>query len=132
MRIAFYVAMGIAVFARNSVVAVFTNTDESKLVWKTSPDLAINAMISSGTRKRMLRVTDPEESDMTAPNEERVQKYASLAEIIKKLDDEKAVTDILKDMTAIHLKIGLQAARKREEMTREEFNAAMKLLGLSK
>ncbi|KAG3122156.1 hypothetical protein PC129_g24350, partial [Phytophthora cactorum] len=81
MRSIFYVALAVAVLARSSVVAAFTNADESQLLSKTSPDLAADAMISSDSRKRFLRVTGPEDAD-----EERTQKFGSLSAIIAKLD----------------------------------------------
>ncbi|KAG7384800.1 hypothetical protein PHYBOEH_009318 [Phytophthora boehmeriae] len=105
MRTVCYVAVAVAVFARSSVVAAFANADESKLLSKTAPDFAADAVISSDSRKRFLRVADPEDDDLLAADEERV-KFASMKQIIAKLekDDMKHVAAILvNDMpTSIH------------------------------
>ncbi|KAG7398332.1 Elongation factor 1-beta [Phytophthora boehmeriae] len=87
MRSVFYVAVAVAVavFARSSVVAAFANADESKLLSKATPDFTADAVISGNSRKRFLRVTEPEDEDLLAADEERV-KLKSLKKIAKKLD----------------------------------------------
>nr|QMU24848.1 PaRXLR24 [Phytophthora agathidicida] len=131
MRSVFYVAVAVAVFARSSVVVASTNADESQVLSKTSPDFTVDAMISTDSQKRFLRVTDPEDDDLTADDEDRT-KYGSLAQIIAKLDEKEMghVAKILKNMDSIHEK-SLQAKVAEKAMTNEEYNAVKKLLSLN-
>ncbi|KAG7375536.1 Elongation factor 1-beta [Phytophthora boehmeriae] len=114
MRTVFYVAVAVAVLARSSVVAAFANADESKLLSKATPDFTADTVISSDSRKRFLRVTDPEDDGLVAADEERV-KFASMKQIIAKLeeDDMKHVAKILEDFQVSQAKSALKAARER-------------------
>ncbi|POM63939.1 Secreted RxLR effector peptide protein [Phytophthora palmivora] len=132
MRSVFYVAVAVAVLARNSVVAAFTNADQSRFLSKPTPDFVADVMISSDSQRRFLRVTDPEDEDWIATDEERV-KYGSLSKIIEKLEknDMSHVAEILKNMEVIHVKNALEAAKKNGQITKADRDAAKTLLGLS-
>ncbi|OWY93740.1 RxLR effector protein, partial [Phytophthora megakarya] len=88
MRSVFYVALAVAVLAHTSIVAAFTNAEESQLLSKTIPDFATDTVINRESTKRFLRVTDPDDDFLTPDDEERV-KYASLRWIMKKLGNVK-------------------------------------------
>ncbi|KAG3236579.1 hypothetical protein PI124_g18417 [Phytophthora idaei] len=129
MRSIFYVALAVGVLARSSVVAAFTNADESQLLSKTSPDFAADALISMDSRKRFLRVTDPEDDDLVVADEEQT-KYGSLSAIIKKLDEKEMgnAASILKPLSeSAHVKSALKSG-----LTPAEYRAANALLRLSK
>ncbi|KAF1786212.1 hypothetical protein GQ600_27396 [Phytophthora cactorum] len=130
MRSVFYVAVAVAVFARSSVVVASTNADESQVLSKTSPDFTVDAMISTDSQKRFLRVTDPEDDDLKADDEDRT-KYGSLKDIIAKLDEKNMnhVAEILENMSSIHKK-ALKAKVAENAMTKEEYKAVKKLLNL--
>ncbi|OWZ10875.1 Avirulence (Avh) protein [Phytophthora megakarya] len=113
MRSAFYVAVAVAVLARSSFVAAFTNVDESQPLSNTIPDF--DAAISNDSPKRFLRVTEPKDLDLTPDDEERV-KFASLDNIIKKLDSVK--------------KAPKKAAESVSSFTKKELEAAAALLKL--
>ncbi|KAE8966320.1 hypothetical protein PR003_g29473 [Phytophthora rubi] len=106
MRTVFFVAVAVAVFARGSVVAALTNAGESKLLSKSTPDFAVDAMIDSDSRKRFLRVADPEDDDLTLDDEERV-KYKSINKIIAALQEQDLhdVANILAKIDEIHAKM---------------------------
>ncbi|OWZ21884.1 Avirulence (Avh) protein [Phytophthora megakarya] len=84
MRSVFYVAFAVAVLARTSFVAAFTNAEESQLLSKTIPDFATDTVINRETTKRFLRVTDPDDDVLTPGDEERV-KIKKLSEILDKV-----------------------------------------------
>ncbi|POM75892.1 Secreted RxLR effector peptide protein [Phytophthora palmivora] len=134
MRSVFYVAVAVAILARSSVVAAFTNADDSRLMSKTPPDFAVNAVISSDPRKRFLRVTDPEDGTLIAADEERGGKIGSLKAIIAKLDEQNLnhVAEILKDVKQIHALNTLKAAQERGKISKEDFEAANTILSLLK
>ncbi|ETL84292.1 hypothetical protein L917_15853, partial [Phytophthora nicotianae] len=50
----------------------FSNIDESQPILKTTHDFVADAMASSYSRKRFLRVVDPEDDNLTAADEERL------------------------------------------------------------
>ncbi|ETI57579.1 hypothetical protein L917_21684 [Phytophthora nicotianae] len=129
MRSLFYIAVAVAVFARSSAVAAFTNADDSQLLSKTTPDFATDAMASSDSRKRFLRATDPEDGDLQADGEERT-KFKSLADIIKHLDDQKMkhVAEILANMENIHHKNALAKALESGRITQKNYDDAIAAL----
>ncbi|OWZ02794.1 Avirulence (Avh) protein, partial [Phytophthora megakarya] len=86
MRSVFYVAVVVVVLTRSDFVAAFTNADEAQLLPKTIP--VYDAAIGNDSPKRFLRVRQSEDLDLTPDDEERV-KFASLDNIIKKLDSVK-------------------------------------------
>ncbi|KAE8960366.1 hypothetical protein PR003_g31306 [Phytophthora rubi] len=137
MRSVFFVAVAVAVFARGSVVGAFTNADDSKLLSKTTPDFAADAMIDSDSRKRFLRVADPEDDDLTADYEERV-KYKSINKIIAALEaeDQRTAAKILKKMDDIHAKNvhdaeeKLKTALQNNKISEADYKAALTLMGL--
>ncbi|OWZ20786.1 RxLR effector protein [Phytophthora megakarya] len=88
MRSVFYVAVVVVVLTRTDFVAAFTNADEAQLLPKTIPEYDV--AISNDSPKRFLRVRQSEDLDLTPDDEERV-KFASLDNIIKKLDSVKKV-----------------------------------------
>ncbi|POM71799.1 Avirulence protein (Avh) [Phytophthora palmivora] len=134
MRVVFYVAVAVAILARNNVVDAFTNADEFRIMSETTPAIATNAMISGDPRKRFLRVTDPADEDLMDAGEERGGKFGSLKEILAKLDEQDLshVAEILKDVEAIHAKKALKVARDHGNLSKEDYDAAKVLLSLSK
>ncbi|OWY99148.1 Avirulence (Avh) protein [Phytophthora megakarya] len=82
MRSVFYVALAVAVLARTSFVAAFTNA--SQLLSKTVPDFATDTVINRESTKRFLRVTDPDD-DVLAPDDEERVKFKKLSEIVDKV-----------------------------------------------
>nr|AEK81002.1 Avh238 [Phytophthora sojae] len=138
MRGVFFVAVAVAIFARSSAVAAFTNADEAKLLSEAAPGLAADAVISGESRERFLRVAHPEDDDLAAPaddgkTEERAPNYKSLNEILKKLDEEEMinVSKILGNMGAIHAdhlakaRAALNAAHERGAITANQLQAAL-------
>ncbi|POM71137.1 Secreted RxLR effector peptide protein [Phytophthora palmivora] len=124
MRSIFYVAVAVAVLAHSSFVAAFSNADESQLLSKTIPDYSANAAISSDSKKRFLRVTDPEYDDFTPAAEER-GKFASLNKLIKKLDDENGALAKIKNAPK-------KVVKGATEFSKKELEAAKALLSLNK
>ncbi|KAG7381506.1 hypothetical protein PHYPSEUDO_005963 [Phytophthora pseudosyringae] len=130
MRSIFYVALALAVVARSTVVAAFANADESQLLSKTFPDGAADAVISSDSRKRFLRVTDP---DLAVDDEERGgQKYGSMTAIIAKLEEQnmKHVAKILSGFEAKHYDAKLMKAVQDGKISKNEMGAVKALLGI--
>ncbi|KAE8889451.1 hypothetical protein PF005_g31849 [Phytophthora fragariae] len=138
MRTVFFIAVAVAVFARGSVVAAFTDADESKLLSKTTPDFAVDAMIDSDSRKRFLRVADPEDDDLTLDDEERVR-YKSPKRIITALQEQDLhdVANILAKFDEIHAKNvyhaneKLKTALQNKEISAADYQAALALMKLS-
>ncbi|KAJ8569178.1 hypothetical protein ON010_g6083 [Phytophthora cinnamomi] len=134
MRCVYFVAFAVAVLARGSVVAAFTNADESKLLLKTTPDLAADALIG---QKRFLRVADPEDDDLTTGDEERGggAKFASLSAIIKKLDEQDLThaAEVLKNMKQTHkenAEKAIKAALDEGRIKAKDVDAVKALIGI--
>ncbi|OWY98931.1 RxLR effector protein [Phytophthora megakarya] len=127
MRCSYYVVVAVAILARSTVSAAFTNADDSTLLSKTTPDFATDTIIGSESRKRFLRTHDLENGELTPADEERT-KYGSLAAIIKKLEEKdlQDVANILTKMDEIHGQNMLKVAK--NKMSSEQYKAAKNAL----
>ncbi|EEY67206.1 secreted RxLR effector peptide protein, putative [Phytophthora infestans T30-4] len=88
MRSTFYIVLVVAVLARCSVVAAFTNADDSQLLSKVSPDFAASEMTNTASQKRFLRVAGPEDDDAMTDEEDRG--LGSIVDVIKRSDAAEA------------------------------------------
>ncbi|KAF1786215.1 hypothetical protein GQ600_27397 [Phytophthora cactorum] len=117
-------AVAVAVFARSSVVVASTNADESQVLSKTSPDFTVDAMISTDSQKRFLRVTDPEDDDLKLMMKTELSmgasKISSQSWTKKNMNH---VAEILENMSSIHKK-ALKAKVAENAMTKEEYKAS--------
>ncbi|ETP07221.1 hypothetical protein F441_16460 [Phytophthora nicotianae CJ01A1] len=105
----------IAVLAHSSIVAAFSNPDESQLLSKASHDFVADAMISCHSQKRSLRVVEPEDDNLTAADEERT-KWAFLDDVT-----ERAIAaETLKGFTREKASKVVQAAKKGDDLTEKE------------
>ncbi|KAE9012719.1 hypothetical protein PR003_g14129 [Phytophthora rubi] len=97
--------------------------------------VAVDAMINSDSRKRFLRVSDPEDDDLTADDEERV-KFKSMSKIIAKLErqDRQEVANILRNFDEIHVNRvdnKLKTALQNKEISEADYHAVLALMKLS-
>ncbi|KAG3080019.1 hypothetical protein PI124_g19559 [Phytophthora idaei] len=127
MRSIFYVALAVAVLARSSVVAAFTSADESQLLSKTSPDFAADALISSDSRKRFLRVTGQDDVGLAADEEERI-KWAFLDDVIERAN----TAETLKGLSKEKVTKAVKAAKNGDELTNTEKEVLNILKALAK
>ncbi|OWZ23452.1 RxLR effector protein [Phytophthora megakarya] len=138
MRSLFYVAVAVVVLAHNSVVEAFTNADEAKHLSNTTPDFVADGMISSDSRKRFLRVTDPEDGDLITVHEERgKQKVAGIIKKMTKMEIQdkqnmKKAAEILVSMKQIRVQDVLKAALDRGTITKASYNALLRMANPSK
>ncbi|EEY67199.1 secreted RxLR effector peptide protein, putative [Phytophthora infestans T30-4] len=124
MRSAFYIFLVVAVLARCSVVAAFTNADDSQLLSKVSPDFAANDMTYTVSRKRLLRVAGREDDDATTDEEDRG--FTSIVDVIKRSDAAEALHKLSK-ASAKKVK---KAGKAVKELTAKEKEALKALLAL--
>ncbi|OWZ06175.1 RxLR effector protein [Phytophthora megakarya] len=127
MRCVNFVVVAVAILAPSSVSAAFTHADESAGLSKTTSDFATNTVNGGESRKRFLRVHNPEDGELNPVHEERT-KYGSLQTIISKLDEKnmKEVASILSSMKEIHGKNMLKAAK--DKLTQAQYKAVIAAL----
>ncbi|EEY62873.1 secreted RxLR effector peptide protein, putative [Phytophthora infestans T30-4] len=114
MRSTFYIVLVVAVLARCSAVAAFTNADESQLLSKVSPDFAVNDMTNTVSRKRSLRVAGPEDDDSTTDEEDRG--FGSIVDVIN-------AAEAIQKLSKASVKKVKQAGSAVKELTEKEKEA---------
>ncbi|EEY62872.1 secreted RxLR effector peptide protein, putative [Phytophthora infestans T30-4] len=124
MRSTFYIVLVVAVLARCSAVAAFTNADESQLLSKVSPDFAASDMTNTVSRKRFLRVAGPEDDDSTTNEED--QGFGSIVDVIKRSD----ATEAIQKLSKASVKKVKQAGNAVKDLTEKEKEALKALMAL--